>query len=83
MEIYVLLHFDHKIDIRIDHYRTSQSLLPLAHRSTEQLKHRKACIVVIEHGMTPLSFQTALQKNEAKLSSSVQFENETASHRTL
>ena len=29
--------------------------------------------------MTSLSFQTALQKNEAKLSSFVQFENEMAS----
>ena len=29
---------------------------------------------VIEHGMTSLSFQTAVQKNEAKLSSFVQFE---------
>ena len=32
---------------------------------------------VIEQGMTSLSFQTAVQKNEAKLSSFVQFENET------
>ena len=30
---------------------------------------------VIEHGMTSLSFRTAVQKNEEKLSSSVQFEN--------
>ena len=30
---------------------------------------------VIVHGMTSLSFQTAIQKNEAKLSSLVQFEN--------
>ena len=29
---------------------------------------------VIEHGMTSLSFQTAVQKHEAKLSSFVQFE---------
>ena len=38
---------------------------------------------VIEHGMTPLSFQTATQKNEAKLSSFVQFEKEMASYRVL
>ena len=38
---------------------------------------------VIEHGMTSLRFQTALQKNEAKLSSFVQFENEMASYRAL
>ena len=38
---------------------------------------------VIEHGMTSLSFQTAVQKNEAKLSSFVQFENEMASYRAL
>ena len=38
---------------------------------------------VIEHGITPLSFQTAIQKNEAKLSSLVQFENEMASYRAL
>ena len=38
---------------------------------------------VIEHGMTSLSFQTALQKNEAKLSSFVQFENEIASYLAL
>ena len=31
---------------------------------------------VIEHGITSLSFQTAIQKNETKLNSSVQFENE-------
>ena len=37
---------------------------------------------VIEHGMTSLSFQTAVQKNEAKLSSFVQFENEMASYHT-
>ena len=37
---------------------------------------------VIEHGMTSLSFQTAVQK-EAKLSSFVQFENEMASYRAL
>ena len=47
----------------------------------KQLKHRKACIV--QHGMTSLSFQTAVQKNEAKLSSFVQFENEMASYRAL
>ena len=34
---------------------------------------------VIEHGMSSLSFQTAVQKNEAKLSSSVQFEKEMVS----
>ena len=34
---------------------------------------------VLEHGMTSLSFQTAIQKNEAKLSSFAQFENELAS----
>ena len=33
---------------------------------------------VIEHGMTSLSFQSAVQKNEAKLSPFVQFENEMA-----
>ena len=33
--------------------------------------------------MTSLSFQTAVQKNEAKLSSFVQFENEMASYRGL
>ena len=38
---------------------------------------------VTEHGMTSLSFQTAVQKNEAKLSSFVQFENEMASYRVL
>ena len=31
---------------------------------------------VIEHGMMSSSFQTTMQKNEAKLSSFVQFENE-------
>ena len=35
----------------------------------------------IEHGMTSLSFQTAVQKNEAKLSSFVKFEYEMASYR--
>ena len=37
---------------------------------------------VIDHSLTSLSFQTAVQKNlknEAKLSSFVQFENEIAS----
>ena len=34
---------------------------------------------VIEHGMTSLSFQTAVQKWEAKLSYFVQFENEMVS----
>ena len=38
---------------------------------------------VIEHGMTSLSCQTAVQKNEAKLSSFMQFENEMASYRAL
>ena len=38
---------------------------------------------VIEHGMISLNFQTALQKNEAKLSSFVQFEKEMASYRAL
>ena len=38
---------------------------------------------VIEHIMTSLSFQTAVQKNEAKLSSFVQFENEMASYSVL
>ena len=38
---------------------------------------------VIEHSMTSLSFQTALQKNEAKLSSFMQFENEKASYSAL
>ena len=39
--------------------------------------------LVIEHGMTSLSFQTAVRKNEAKLSSFVQFENEMASYCAL
>ena len=34
---------------------------------------------VIEHAMTSLSFQTEVQKNKAKLSSFVQFENEMVS----
>ena len=38
---------------------------------------------VIEHGMTSLSFQTAIPKNKAKLSSFVQFENEIVSYRAL
>ena len=38
---------------------------------------------VIEHGMTSLSYQTAVQKNEAKPSSFVQFENEMASYCAL
>ena len=38
---------------------------------------------VTEGGMTSLSFQTAIQKNEAKLSSFVQFGNEMAPYRTL
>ena len=39
--------------------------------------------LVTEHGMTTLSFQTAIQKNEANLSSFVQFGNEMASYRAL
>ena len=35
---------------------------------------------VIEHGMTSLSFQTAVQKNEAKLNSFAQIESEMASY---
>ena len=38
---------------------------------------------VIEHGMTSLSFQTAVQKNETKMSYFVQFENEMVSYRAL
>ena len=38
---------------------------------------------VTEHGIMPLSFQTAAEKNETKLSSFVQFENEIASYRAL
>ena len=38
---------------------------------------------VIEHGMMSLSFQTVVQKSEAKLSSFVEFENEMASYRAL
>ena len=38
---------------------------------------------VIEHGMTSLSFQTAVQKKEAKLSLLCSFENEMASYRAL
>ena len=38
---------------------------------------------VIEHIMTSLSFQIVVQKDEAKLSSFVQFENEMASYRAL
>ena len=37
----------------------------------------------IEHGMTSLSFQTVMQKNEVKLSSFVQSENEMAPYRAL
>ena len=37
----------------------------------------------IEHSITSLSFQTATQKNEAKLSFFVQFEHEMASYRAL
>ena len=36
---------------------------------------------VIEHGMRSLNFQTAIQKNEAKGSSFVLFENEMVSFR--
>ena len=39
--------------------------------------------LVIEHGMTSLSLQTAVQKNEAKLRSFVQFEKEMVSYRAL
>ena len=38
---------------------------------------------VVEHSKTPLSSQIAIQNNEAKLSSFVQFENEMASYRAL
>ena len=38
---------------------------------------------VIEHSMMSLSFQTAIQKNEAKLSSFVQFENGLVSYSAL
>ena len=38
---------------------------------------------VIKHAMTSLSFQTAVQRNEVKLSSFVQFENEIASYHAL
>ena len=38
---------------------------------------------VIEHGLTSLSLQTAIQKNEAKLSSFEQFKNEMAPYRAL
>ena len=38
---------------------------------------------VIEHGMTSLSIETAIQKNKAMLSSFVQFENEMASYCAL
>ena len=34
---------------------------------------------IIEHGMMSLSFQSAVQKNEAKLSSFVNYENEMTS----
>ena len=39
--------------------------------------------LVIENSMTSLSFQTSIEKNEAKLRSFVQFENEMASYRAL
>ena len=38
---------------------------------------------VIEQCMTSLSFQTAVQRNESKLSSFVEFENDMASYRAL
>ena len=38
---------------------------------------------VIEHSKTSLSFPIAIQKNEAKLSSFVRFENELASYCAL
>ena len=38
---------------------------------------------VIEYSMTSLNFQTAVQKNEAKLNSFVQSENEVASYHAL
>ena len=38
---------------------------------------------VIEHGMTTLCSQTAVQKNEAKLNSFVQFEYEMTSYHAL
>ena len=38
---------------------------------------------VIVHGMTSPSFQTVVQKNEVKLSSFVQFENEMVSYHAL
>ena len=38
---------------------------------------------VMEHGMMSMSFQTAIKKNEAKLSSFVEFENEMASYHAL
>ena len=38
---------------------------------------------VIEHVMTSLSFQTTVQKSEAKLSSFVQFENEMVAYHAL
>ena len=38
---------------------------------------------VTEHGGRRLNFQPVVQKNEAKLSSFVQFENEMASYRAL
>ena len=38
---------------------------------------------VIEHGMTSLSSHSSIQKNEGKLSSFVQFENEIASYHAL
>ena len=39
--------------------------------------------LVIEHGMTSLSFHTTIKKNEAKLTSFVQFEKEMVSYHAL
>ena len=39
--------------------------------------------LVIEQGMTSLIFQTAIQRNEVKLSYFVRFKNEMASFRAL
>ena len=38
---------------------------------------------VTEHGMTSLSFQTTVQKNEGKLNSFEHFENKMASYHAL
>ena len=43
----------------------------------KELKHQEDVLCsIIEHDMTSLSFQTAIQKKEVKLSSFVQLENE-------